>query len=146
MSDRRDHAPLAGDQQEASQIVNVGLFPQNVTARRFNLTIVHAFSTSYDSTVNSFYLAFYGRPADPAGLKFWSAQIANVGGDLSSIVGAFTHAEEAQVRHGNAVTPVLQARPALLKPAALPRRASYFRAVACIWSAHPPAMMIECRE
>ncbi|MDY0962221.1 DUF4214 domain-containing protein [Massilia sp. CFBP9026] len=57
------------------------------------------FST-YDSTVNSFYLAFYGRPADPAGLKFWSQQLAANNGELGAITQAFATSEEAQVRFG----------------------------------------------
>ncbi len=57
------------------------------------------FST-YDSTVNSFYLAFYGRPADPAGLKFWSQQLADNNGELGAITQAFATSEEAQVRFG----------------------------------------------
>ncbi len=57
------------------------------------------FSTN-DSTVNSFYLAFYGRPADPAGLKFWSTQLAANNGDMGAIVDFFAASEEAQVRFG----------------------------------------------
>jgi len=58
------------------------------------------FST-YDSTVNSFYLAFYGRPADPAGLKFWSQHLAASNGELGAITQAFATSEEAQVRFGD---------------------------------------------
>lgn len=56
--------------------------------------------TTYASTVNSFYLAFYGRPADPAGLAFWAEQLANNDGNLSAITQAFATSEEAQVRFG----------------------------------------------
>ena len=58
------------------------------------------FST-FDSTVNSFYLAFYGRPADPAGMKYWSQQLANNNGDFSAIVNAFADSQEAQTRFGS---------------------------------------------
>ncbi|WP_296944503.1 hypothetical protein [uncultured Massilia sp.] len=34
-------------------------------------------ASTYDSTINSFYLAYYGRPADPAGLAFWTDAIAD---------------------------------------------------------------------
>ncbi|WP_306392884.1 Ig-like domain-containing protein [Telluria beijingensis] len=57
------------------------------------------FST-HDSTINSFYLAFYGRPADPAGLKFWSTQLAANNGDMGAIVDFFAASEEARVRFG----------------------------------------------
>jgi len=57
--------------------------------------------SNFDSTVNSFYLAFYGRPADPAGLKFWSQQLAANNGELGAITQAFATSEEAQVRFGN---------------------------------------------
>jgi len=57
--------------------------------------------TTFDSTVNSFYLAFYGRPADPAGLKFWSQQLVNNNGDLGAITQAFATSEEAQTRFGS---------------------------------------------
>jgi len=53
-----------------------------------------------ESTVNSFYLAFYGRPADPEGLHFWSLQLAASNGDLTAITQAFSTSEEAQVRFG----------------------------------------------
>lgn len=56
--------------------------------------------SNFDSTVNSFYLAFYGRPADPAGLKFWSQHLAASNGDLGAITQAFATSEEAQVRFG----------------------------------------------
>jgi hypothetical protein len=58
-------------------------------------------SNTYDSTVNSFYLAFYGRPADPAGLHFWSQQLQNSNGDFGAIVDAFANSQEAQVRFGS---------------------------------------------
>ena len=58
------------------------------------------FSTN-DSIVNSFYLAFYGRPADVSGLAFWSQQLANNHGDLAAITQAFATSEEAQVRFGD---------------------------------------------
>ncbi|MBD8543218.1 DUF4214 domain-containing protein [Oxalobacteraceae sp. CFBP 8761] len=57
--------------------------------------------TTFASTVNSFYLAFYGRPADPAGLAFWTKQLADNDGNLSSITQAFATSEEAQVRYGS---------------------------------------------
>jgi hypothetical protein len=57
--------------------------------------------SNYDSVVNSFYLAYYGRPADPVGLAFWSAQLERVGGDLGAINDAFATSEEATVRFGS---------------------------------------------
>lgn len=56
--------------------------------------------SNFDLTVNSFYLAFYGRPADPAGLKFWSQQLAASNGELGAITQAFATSEEAKVRFG----------------------------------------------
>jgi hypothetical protein len=58
-------------------------------------------TTNYDSVVNSFYLAYYGRPADPAGLAFWSAQLERVGGDLGAINEAFATSEEATAHFGS---------------------------------------------
>lgn len=58
-------------------------------------------TVSYDSTISSLYLAYYGRPADPAGLAFWSQALANAGGDTSAIVQAFATSDEAQVRFGS---------------------------------------------
>jgi hypothetical protein len=59
-------------------------------------------ATSYDATVNSFYLAYYGRPADPAGLAYWSQALAQNNGDFSAIINAFTTSPEATTRFGSA--------------------------------------------
>ena len=55
---------------------------------------------TYTSTVTSLYLAFYGRPADPSGLAFWSEQLSKLGGNVDAIKTAFAESEEARVRFG----------------------------------------------
>ncbi len=57
-------------------------------------------ANTYDSTINSFYLAYYGRPADPAGLTFWSTQLDNANGNFGAIADAFATSNEAQERFG----------------------------------------------
>lgn len=59
-------------------------------------------ATSYDAAVNSFYLAYYGRPADPAGLAYWSQALAQNNGDFSAIINAFSTSPEATSRFGSA--------------------------------------------
>ncbi|MFL6671670.1 MAG: DUF4214 domain-containing protein [Massilia sp.] len=59
---------------------------------------------TYDSLVNSFYVAYYGRPADPAGLAYWSEQLEKVNGSLTSIAVAFATSDEAKVRFGSDTT------------------------------------------
>jgi len=56
--------------------------------------------TQHESTVNSFYLAFFGRPADPAGMTFWAQHLDINGGNLAFITDAFANSEEARVRFG----------------------------------------------
>ncbi|MGI4718347.1 MAG: DUF4214 domain-containing protein [Janthinobacterium lividum] len=53
------------------------------------------------STIQSIYLAFYGRPADPVGLKFWTHQLDRVGGDLGQIIEPFATSAETQHRFGD---------------------------------------------
>lgn len=59
-------------------------------------------TSNYSATITSFYLAFYGRPADPAGLAYWTGQLADAGGDLSAISASFAQSAEAQARFGDA--------------------------------------------
>lgn len=57
-------------------------------------------ASTTNSTVNSFYLAFYGRPADPAGMKYWAEQLTKANGNIDAIKTAFATSEEAKVRFG----------------------------------------------
>lgn len=58
------------------------------------------------SSVQALYVAYYGRPADPAGLKYWASQADANGGDLSKIIGAFSNTPEATaLQHGASETP-----------------------------------------
>ncbi|MCG8611403.1 MAG: DUF4214 domain-containing protein, partial [Pseudomonadales bacterium] len=52
-----------------------------------------ASSASID-LVQQAYIAYYGRPADQAGLEFWCQELDNNGGDLTAIVDAFANSEE----------------------------------------------------
>ena len=56
-------------------------------------------SQQAQSLISSLYLAYFGRPADPEGLAFWSVQLDNPNGDFSTIVDAFASSEESQARN-----------------------------------------------
>lgn len=47
------------------------------------------------TTVQSFYIAYYGRPADPSGLEYWVGRVAAEGGSFDSLVAAFGTSAEA---------------------------------------------------
>jgi hypothetical protein len=59
-------------------------------------------ATTFSDTVNAYYLAYYGRPADPAGLAYWTSVLEKSNGDASSIVSAFSTSAEATARFGGA--------------------------------------------
>lgn len=42
------------------------------------------------------YIAYYGRPAEPEGLKFWTEQLDRSDGNLDEIINAFSHSAESQ--------------------------------------------------
>jgi hypothetical protein len=47
------------------------------------------------------YLAYLGRPADPAGLAFWSAQLEHSGGNFNAVLDAFVGSPESLWRFGS---------------------------------------------
>ena len=49
----------------------------------------------YDQQVQEMYIAYYGRPADPGGLAYWSTRIAAAGGSLDGIIQEFGNSAEA---------------------------------------------------
>lgn len=59
------------------------------------------------STVQSLYLAYYGRPADPEGLNFWANVVEANGGDINVIIKDFSTAPEYQQRFGSLDNPTL---------------------------------------
>lgn len=56
--------------------------------------------SGYFDAVQEIYIAFYQRPADPAGLRFWAEHLEAEDGDLSAIVDAFANSTEAQRLYG----------------------------------------------
>lgn len=48
--------------------------------------------------ISSFYLSYYGRPADAAGLAYWTGVLEQAGGDLTRIVDTFANSQETTNR------------------------------------------------
>jgi len=59
-------------------------------------------SAAYYPQVQKIYVAYYGRPADPAGLQYWSGQLAANGGNLTSIINAFGNSAESTALYAGA--------------------------------------------
>jgi len=57
--------------------------------------------TDYLNEVQKLFIAYYQRPADAGGLKYWAEQLDANGGDLSSIIDAFASSEESQSLYGD---------------------------------------------
>ena len=56
---------------------------------------------SFDEQVTRAYIAFYGRPADPDGLVFWSDALGASNGDLADLLDDFSNSDEFQSRYGS---------------------------------------------
>ncbi|HKL27281.1 MAG TPA: DUF4214 domain-containing protein, partial [Desulfuromonadales bacterium] len=56
--------------------------------------------TDYLDQVQSIFIAYYGRPADPAGLKYWAERLDAEGGNLDAIIDAFGTSAEAEELFG----------------------------------------------
>ncbi|WP_142811804.1 hypothetical protein [Tepidiphilus olei] len=51
--------------------------------------------TDYINTVQSIYIAYYQRPADPGGLRYWAERLDKAGGNLDAIIDEFSTSEES---------------------------------------------------
>jgi hypothetical protein len=56
--------------------------------------------TDYLDTVQDIYIAYYQRPADPAGLLYWAGRLDGAGGNLNEIIDAFANSAEAKALYG----------------------------------------------
>ncbi len=56
--------------------------------------------SAQEETVQSAYIAYYGRPADVGGLAWWANALAESGGNLESIIDAFGTSAEFESRFG----------------------------------------------
>jgi len=59
-------------------------------------------SAAYYPQVQEIYVAYYGRPADPAGLQYWAGQLAANKGNLASIINAFGNSAESTALYAGA--------------------------------------------
>ena len=50
--------------------------------------------------VQKAYVAYYGRPADPAGQTYWAQRMDSEGQSLDAIIGAFGNSDEFNRRYG----------------------------------------------
>lgn len=57
-------------------------------------------AANYFETVQKIYIAFYQRPADPAGLTYWANRIDVAGGDASAVIAEFANSPEANALYG----------------------------------------------
>lgn len=62
---------------------------------------LQAASTENLLKVQQAYVAYYGRPADPAGQDYWANRLEQEGGSLQSIIQAFGNSQEFQERFGS---------------------------------------------
>ena len=57
-------------------------------------------AAAYFDQIQKIYIAFYQRPADPAGLRYWAGKVNDAEGDLSQIINAFAASTEANTLYG----------------------------------------------
>ena len=56
--------------------------------------------SGYFDAVQKIYIAFYQRPADPAGLRYWAERLEAANGDATEIINAFATSLEARNLYG----------------------------------------------
>lgn len=63
-------------------------------------TCVEQILSPHEHTVLQAYIAYYGRPGDLLGLRYWADRLAAEDGDLSAIIEAFGYSQEFIERYG----------------------------------------------
>jgi len=66
--------------------------------------MANALPTTSEGKAQLFYVAYYGRPADPLGLAYWTSVIDAAGGDLAAVSNNFGNSEEANAVYGGLST------------------------------------------
>ncbi|KTT46052.1 hypothetical protein RSA46_04630 [Pseudomonas oryzihabitans] len=61
-------------------------------------------ASDYTNQIQQIYLAYLGRPADPAGLAYWADQVDSQGGDLSVVLSGFSASAESAALYGEMST------------------------------------------
>lgn len=57
-------------------------------------------AAQYFEQVQKIFIAFYQRPADPAGLKYWAERVDAANGDIGQVIDAFASSPEAVALYG----------------------------------------------
>lgn len=57
-------------------------------------------AAQYFEQVQKIFIAFYQRPADPAGLKYWAERVDAAGGNINEVINAFASSAEATTLYG----------------------------------------------
>ncbi|MCO8164193.1 DUF4214 domain-containing protein [Pseudomonas sp. 21LCFQ010] len=61
-------------------------------------------AADYFDQVQKLYIAYFGRPADPAGLNYWAANIDAAGGNFSAAIAGFAASAESQALYAAGTT------------------------------------------
>ncbi|MBP0589265.1 DUF4214 domain-containing protein [Paraburkholderia sp. LEh10] len=61
-------------------------------------------AAQYYEQIQKAYIAYYGRPADPAGQDYWATQLDKAGGNLNVIINAFGNSAESTHLYGGSNT------------------------------------------
>ncbi|MBP0595371.1 DUF4214 domain-containing protein [Paraburkholderia sp. LEh10] len=61
-------------------------------------------AAQYYEQIQKAYIAYYGRPADPAGQDYWATQLDKAGGNLNVIINAFGNSVESTHLYGGSNT------------------------------------------
>lgn len=57
-------------------------------------------NSQYLDQVQQLYIAYFGRPADPAGLQYWAQQVDQAGGNIAGVMSGFSASAESQALYG----------------------------------------------
>ncbi|MGC8790694.1 MAG: DUF4214 domain-containing protein [Desulfurella sp.] len=78
-------------------------FLQSVSTSVPSLNDIQNFLNNMNNqnTIQSLYLAFYDRPADPAGLQYWSNVLSQNANNINAILPSFASSQESATLYGN---------------------------------------------
>lgn len=102
-----DHSAIADDLMYPYTNRTVSLSAEDVTAvtslygPHLTMPDVTVAMSASQEEVQKCYIAYYGRPADPGGLAFWSSLLDKNGGSPGSIINSFTQSPESQALYAN---------------------------------------------